>query len=224
MSLIPIHVAGGAIGILSGLVALYALKGLPLHRKSGMVFAVAMLMMSISGVAIAFGRPGAVLNVPSGLVTAYLVVTSLATVRPRSAQVQRVEAGAMWFAFLVGAGSVVAAVVSGARGKGGFAFPLLMFGAIALGAARGDSRMIRGRGLQGRERIRRHLWRMSTALAIAAGAFFLGPVRRVPEPLRLPALKLIPLLVLVTMAYWLWRYRRRRQSPEGVVIGTPEAI
>ena len=67
-----------------------------------------------------------------------------------------------------------------------------------------------GRRTQGTARLRRHLWRMCVALFIAAGSFFLGPVRRIPEPLRIPALRLIPLVVLLTMVYWLWRHRRKR--------------
>ena len=35
MSLLVLHVIGGAIAIASGLVALFALKGAQLHRKSG---------------------------------------------------------------------------------------------------------------------------------------------------------------------------------------------
>ena len=69
----------------SGFVALYAVKGGTLHRKSGMVFVCAMLVMSLSGAVMAVGRAGTALNVPAGLVTAYLVITSLATVRPPSA-------------------------------------------------------------------------------------------------------------------------------------------
>ncbi len=53
---------------------------------------------------------------------------------------------------------------------------------------------------------------MSVALFIASASFFLGPVRRIPEPLRIPALRLIPLVALLTMAYWLWRYRGRREA------------
>jgi hypothetical protein len=99
-----------------------------------------------------------------------------------------------------------------------------MFAALALSAGVGDRRMIRAGGLRGPERIRRHLWRMCTALFIAAGSFFLGPVRRIPEPLRIPALRLIPFLVLATMAYWLWRYRRKRIAPAAVNAIAPEAI
>ena len=47
MTLIPLHVIGGAIGIVSGLVALYSFKGAWLHRKSGMLFVYAMLMLSL---------------------------------------------------------------------------------------------------------------------------------------------------------------------------------
>ena len=73
MTLIPLHVIAGAIAIVSGFVALYALKGARLHRKSGTIFVYAMLVMSLSGAVMAVGRAGAAMNIPAGLVTAYLV-------------------------------------------------------------------------------------------------------------------------------------------------------
>jgi hypothetical protein len=99
-----------------------------------------------------------------------------------------------------------------------------MFGTVALLAGVGDLRMIRAGGLHGTARLKRHLWRMSTALFIAAASFFLGPVRRIPEPLRIPALRLIPLVVLVTMVYWLWRLRRKRIVRAVLGVSAPEAI
>jgi uncharacterized membrane protein len=224
MTLIPIHVIAGVIAMVSGFVALYAFKGARLHRKSGTLFVYAMLAMSLSGVVIAVGRPGAAMNIPAGLVTAYLVITSLLTVHPPSAEARRVARGAMLAAFGLGVGSIVSAAVSAGRGNIGFVFPLLMFGILALSAGVGDRRMLQAGGLEGRARIKRHLWRMCVALSIAAGSFFLGPVRRIPEPLRIPALRLIPLVVLVTMMYWLWRYRRKRASPNPVGITATEAI
>ena len=223
MTLLPVHVLGGVVGVLSGFIALYALKGGSLHRKSGMVFVYAMLVMSLTGAVVAVGRPGAAMNIPAGLITAYLVITSLATVRKPSPERDRVERAAMVAGFALGTGAGIAAIVQGALGRAQFAFPLLMFAALAVGAARGDLRMIRAGGLRGKERIRRHLWRMSTALFIAAGSFFLGPVRRIPEPLRLPLLRVIPFIVLVTMAYWLWRYRRQSPSSPVVTINATEA-
>ena len=175
VTLIPVHVIGGTIAMLSGFVALYALKGARLHRKSGTIFVYAMLVMSLSGAVIAVGRPGAAMNIPAGLVTAYLVITSLLTVRPPSARSRRVERGAMLAAFALGVASVVSAFVSAGRGNAGFVFPLLMFGGLALSAGVGDRRMLRAGGLQGAARLKRHLWRMCVALFIAAGSFFLGP-------------------------------------------------
>ena len=224
MTLIPLHVIGGAIGIVSGLVALYSLKGAWLHRKSGMLFVYAMLVLSLSGAVIAVGREGAAMNIPAGLVTAYLVITSLLTVHPPSSGSRRIERSAMLAAFALGAASVVSAMVSAAGGHAGFVVPLLMFAALALSGGVGDRRMLRAGGLQGTARLKRHLWRMCVALSIAAASFFLGPVRRIPEPLRLPALKLIPLVVLVTMAYWLWRYRRKPIARRAAGVAAPEAI
>jgi uncharacterized membrane protein len=212
MTLIPVHVLGGSVAILSGLVALFAWKGGPLHRKSGTVFVYAMLVMSLSGAIIAVGREGAAINIPAGLVTAYLIVTGLLTVRPPTERSRQLERGAMVAAFVFSVGSCLSAIVVAGSGEVGFVFPVLMFGLVALLGGIGDRRMLHAGGLQGSQRLRRHLWRMCTGLFVASGSFFLGPVRRIPEPLRMAPFRLIPLLVLVTMAYWLWRYRRKRMS------------
>ena len=221
MTLIPFHVLGGAVAILSGLTALFAGKGGLLHRRSGTVFVCAMLVMSLSGAVIAVGREGAAINIPAGLVTAYLVVTALLTVRPPSERSRNVERAAMVAAFVLSAGCLVSAIITANSGEPGFVVPVLMFGLLALFGGIGDGRMLRAGGLRGRERLRRHLWRMCTGLFVAAASFFLGPVRRIPEPLRLAPFRLIPLLVLVTMAYWLWRYRRKRTAHSA---GVAEAI
>ena len=210
MPLVALHVLAGTIAILAGAIALYSVKGLKLHRKSGIVFVYVMLVMALSGTVMAFGHPGTALNVPAGLVTAYLVITGLRTVRPRSAGSHRVDQALMLAAFAIGMGAVGFAM-SG-RVQPAMAYPLVIFALVALFAGEGDRRMIRAGGITGAARLRRHLWRMCTALFIAAGSFFLGPVRRIPEPLRSPGFRLIPIVVLVTMAWWLWRYRRKRTA------------
>lgn len=222
MILLPFHVAAGIIAVVSGFVALYVLKGDRLHRKSGMIFVSAMLVMSLSGAVMAIGGGGSALNITAGLVTAYLVITALATVRPPSAASRRVDRVAMIAAFAIGAGPVLIAISGAVRP--GVAFPLVMFGLVALFAGEGDRRMIRAGGLRGAPRLRRHLWRMCTALFIASASIFLGPVRRIPESLRTPALRFIPLVVLVTMAYWLWRYHRKPISRNVAGVSVPEAI
>ena len=113
--------------------ALYAFKGGRLHRKSGTIFAYAMLVMSLSGAVMAVGRAGAAINIPAGLVTAYLVITSLATVRPRSSGSQRLDRAAMVAAFAIGAGSLLVAIGGGAGRYGVFRSG---FGVVALFAVK----------------------------------------------------------------------------------------
>ena len=48
MSLLPIHTVAGLIAIVAGFVAVFALKGMKLHRKSGMIFVYAMVILSLS--------------------------------------------------------------------------------------------------------------------------------------------------------------------------------
>ncbi len=206
-----LHIAAGGLALLSGYVALYAAKGGTLHRRSGMVFVVAMLAMCVAGTmmtVIRWVQPA--VNVPAALLTSYLVITSLTTVRPLPRGKRWVDTGLMLVALATGLASLSFArdaltSPDGTR-QGMPAFPFLLFGSVALLAAGLDLRMIRSGGLTGAARITRHLWRMSFALFLAAMSFFLGQAKVFPEPVRIPLLLGMPIIaVLITMFYWLWR-------------------
>lgn len=213
-----VHVLAGALGLATGFVALYAAKGGRLHRRSGMLFVYAMLTMCAGGAAMAVWRGGAWsgVNARAGLLTAYLVITALTTVRPPHASVARwLDPGLLLLALSIGLISSalgVDAVVNGGSRNGVPAFPFFLFGVVGLLAGGGDLRVMRsGVPLRGAPRLARHLWRMSFALLIAAMSFFFGQAKVIPEPIRIPALLALPVLaVLVTMLYWLWRVRIRR--------------
>ena len=221
-----IHIAAGALGLVSGFIALYVTKGAALHRRAGMVFVYAMLTMSIFGTTIAAVRGVApTINVPAGLLTAYLVITGLTTVRPLAAGSRRLDIGAALLALVVGLSCLTLGFGAVARGgkSSGFAFPLFMFGTVGLLASIGDLRMMRSGALQGAARLARHLWRMSFALFIAAMSFFIGQAKVFPKPIRIMPLLALPVLaVLVTMFYWLWRVRVRRSVRGIVAVGMPE--
>ena len=88
---------------------------------------------------------------------------------------------------------------------------LFFMGTIALLAAFGDLRMIRGGALDGPRRLARHLWRMCFGLFIAAGSFLLGQMKFIPEPVRIvPLLFAVAVSPLVLLLYWMWRVRLRR--------------
>ena len=216
-----VHIVAGSLALVFGYVALYAPKGASWHRKSGMLFVHAMLVMCLFGALMAAIRGVApAVNIPAAMLTAYLVITALTTVRPPAAGARWLDPGLMLVALAVGVSSLgfgLEAVANGGTRNGIPAFPFFMFGVIGLLATAGDVRVIRSGALRGSSRIARHLWRMCFALFIAALSFFLGQAKVIPQPVRiLPLLALPVLLVLVTMLYWLWRVRVRR-SLRGIV-------
>ena len=213
-----VHIAAGTVSLLAGYVALYAPKGRRVHRRSGMAFVVAMLVMCIFGVLIAAARSVApTINIPAGVLTAYLVVTSVTTVRPLPALARWLDPALMAIALGVGATCLVfgvQAVANGGNYEGMPAFPYFMFGVVGTLGALLDLRMMRAGGLTGVRRLTRHLWRMSFALFIAAMSFFLGQADELPAAIRKPPLLALPVLaVLATMLYWLWRVRVGARAP-----------
>ena len=222
-----VHILAGGMGLISGYVALYSAKGASLHRKSGILFVYAMLAMSLLGMVIAAGRNVApAINIPAGLLTSYLVITALITVRPPMA-------GSRWLnpaLMLVALGVTVAdltftieAFANGGKRNGMPAFPFIMFGVVGLLATIGDLRMMRSGPLQGARRLARHLWRMCFALFIAAMSFFIGQAKVIPEPFRNRGLLALPVLaVLLTMFYWLWRVRRKRALQSVVAVSATQ--
>lgn len=209
MALTPVHVLAGSIGLASGAVALYALKGSRLHRKSGLVFVFAMLVMSGTGAIIAalHSKP---LSVIAGALTFYLVMTALLTIRRPASWAVSLDVGAMLMALSVGVTGIYLGLDairnSGGKIDGEPAGVAIAFGSIALLAALLDLRMLLAHGIRGAHRVARHLWRMCFALFIAAASFFLGQAQVFPEPVRHLALLAAPvILVLLLMLYWLMR-------------------
>lgn len=224
---LPVHIVAGSLALLSGFIALYTAKGLPLHRKAGMVFVVVMLTMTFTGVVIAAVRGAApALNIPAGVTTAYLVVTGLTTLRPPRVGARGLAIGAMIVGLGVGLTAFtfgLEALANGGTRKGMPAFPFFLFGFVGLLGSIGDFRMMHSGGVRGAVRLTRHLWRMSFALFIAALSFFIGQADVIPEAYRNRLVLALPVLaVLVTMLYWVWRVRFRRRLPRIVAIGAPE--
>src|SRR5688500_5462886 len=117
--LLIVHVTGAAVGLFAGMISMAAAKGGPVHRRSGMVFAIAMLTMCAAAVVIAVFRSQPI-NIVAGTLTAYLVVTALTTLRQPSRAVRRLDRGMMTLGLTAG----IAAGAIGAAG-GPFRVPLL---------------------------------------------------------------------------------------------------
>jgi hypothetical protein len=211
---IIVHVAAGGVALVAGFIALFAAKGATVHRKTGIVFVYAMIVMGLLGAAVAAAEATEI-SVVAGLVCAYLVITGMATVRPPVSNARLLNIGTMIWGLTLGTASLTLGVWSLVFATGRIdglpAQVAVMFGTVALIGGLSDIRVVRSGPLTGPSRLSRHLWRMSFALWIAAASFFFGQADELPKVLQIPALLAVPpMFTLLAMAYWMWRVRWRR--------------
>jgi uncharacterized membrane protein len=218
--MVEFHFIAGLLALLAGFFALFSRKGGYLHRRSGRLFAGAMLMMLGTAAFMAFFVVDKRSNGVGALLTIYLVLT----VTRRVDQVRGITRGLAAFAFLLGALAVVGgvqatmdptAMVDGGPSRGDF-----VTAAIAFATGASDLKMLARGSIAGAQRLIRHLWRMSFALFVATGSFFLGQAKVIPEPLRNFALLSIPVLAVpAALFYWLWRLKLRKSRGPAAVQG-----
>jgi hypothetical protein len=235
--LLPVHIAGGIVGLLSGTAALIFGKGGRRHVLAGKVFVASMLIMSAFAVYLAVlkHQPG---NIGGGILTFYLILTAWLTARRSDGQTRVYDWGLLLIPLALGALTWMGGLQkmrSPVPPEDGVPAGMNFFmGTVMLLAGAGDLRMLLGAGVRGAKRVVRHLWRMCFGLFIAAGSFFLGPSNR---PLRLlsavglgphlsPALfgtslyiflSVLPLILLIFWVFRVWlscTYRRKPTAPQ----------
>lgn len=220
--LLPIHIAAGALAIVLGFTALFVKKGGSIHRRSGMSFVYAMLVMGTTASLLEYLQRAGVANLVAALLSLYFVGTALTTVRPPSRWTRMINVAALTVAVGLALASIAGGVESvntPGLSSGGVPFRTIgvmsfILAAMLLLAAAGDVRIMRSGPLRGGRRLARHLWRMCFALFIAAGSFFSIRARVakiLPELFATGPMRTLPFIVLFgAMFYWLWRVRRPR--------------
>jgi uncharacterized membrane protein len=223
--LLPIHIVAGGLAIVLGAVALIVKKGGTIHRRSGMLFVYAMVVMGVTASILELLKSSAATSVIAPLMSVYLVGTALTTVRPASRWTRVINVAAL----TVAVGLAFVLIVGGVKGvnspglsSGGVPFRTIgvmsfILAAVLLLSATGDVRIMRSGMPRGGPRLARHLWRMCFALFIAAGSFFSireRVAKILPEPFTTGPMRALPILLLFgAMFYWLWRVRARRTLP-----------
>ncbi|MEZ5961725.1 MAG: hypothetical protein R3C30_15085 [Hyphomonadaceae bacterium] len=191
------HLLIGTLGILAALTALMSAKGRPVHRAAGFTFAVCVLVAGATAISFSFTRfaPPAVL---SSLVALYAVATSWLALRRAEPSVKRTEqalTGIIAIATLLFSLAATRAILVGIA-------PLadaLSVALVPIILLVGDVLYFRNYDERGAIRLRRHVWRMSWALAIAIRAplfelrddFSLNPLAVNYLPLLLPPLVML---------------------------------
>ncbi|PKG85176.1 hypothetical protein CXF85_06130 [Colwellia sp. 75C3] len=204
-----IHAIAGSIAILSGFSALSLRKSSKQHRTVGNVFVLAILLLGLTGIYIAYSR-SIMLSLVNGIFLCYFVGTAWMTVKRKAGTIGKFE----WIAFFVALsifGMLINFAIEASQtdsGKlNGFGPEVFYFFAtIALIAAVMDLKMIVDGGIRDSHRIVRHLWRMCFPMFMATAAFFLGQAKLLPEPVRKIEYLAIPVvIVLLSMIYWIIR-------------------
>ncbi|MGA2778401.1 MAG: hypothetical protein ABSF94_12655 [Steroidobacteraceae bacterium] len=216
-----VHVVGGAMGLVSGTVAVFAHKGGPLHRRAGTIFVVSMLVMSVLAIYLAVAEPDQLTNVFIGAFAIYLVSTGWMSVRRKAGTNGPFEKAALAIALCLCAPFVMLSFQlavgfaplfkSAVPFKGPVLVAIYSFTSILVIAAIGDARVVLGGALSGVPRISRHLWRMCLGLTLAAGSGFTnGFARLLPGPYHVPPVFFLPqFLPLVLLAFWMVRVRSK---------------
>ncbi|MFO1187106.1 MAG: hypothetical protein U1E87_06410 [Alphaproteobacteria bacterium] len=208
--LLSIHVWTGTIGLIAGTAALVFRKGSGPHRAAGAVFVSAMLLMAASATVLAIMKSNTGLAV-GGLMAFYMIATAFMSVHRREGETGAFEVGA--FAMAVGVAlSIASSAVLMATGRISAPNAYVatatygISGIMALAAA-GDLSVILRRGLTGRQRIARHLWRMCFGLFIAAGSFGAQGAKILQIPPQSAGMLIIGSMIIIftVMIYWLVR-------------------
>ncbi len=206
---VMLHFGAGITAMLSGATALIARKGERLHRAAGTVFLIAILITAATATYLSY-RVGNVGFAIGGVLVIYMIMTAWMAVRRREGHTGLFELGAFLFA---AAGSAAGFYFAFDSLRNGTAFmggiPAFSFASVVGLAAAFDLSVIVRRGISGRQRIARHLWRMHLGLFAAVGSFFPGQLQFFPvfiQKVRPIILLFIPaFLVIGLMFFWLAR-------------------
>jgi uncharacterized membrane protein len=202
-----LHAGLGALGLLTGATAALSRKGERLHRTAGATFLLSMGATAATGayLGVVTGEPG---NTVAGVVTLYLLATGWMTVRRSEGKIGVFEVAAFLFAAaaaIAGIYVAVEAVRSGSALMGGL--PYAIIASIVTLAAVADLSVLLRRGLSGRQRIARHLWRVLLGFAAAVGSFFPGQLQLFPayiQEIRPTVLLFIPFFTVIGfLVFWL---------------------
>jgi uncharacterized membrane protein len=214
------HISGGTVGLMAGTVALLTRKGGRLHRLSGNIFFVAMLVMTGIGAVVAPFIPDRVSSV-AGFMSFYLIFSGWLTVRRRREGVGALEiVGLIWAISGAAAAmflSWLAAQTPEHTLDGAPPQAFYVFVTVSTIAALADFKVILKRGITGAQRIARHVWRMCFGLFVASGSLFLGQAQVFPDWMRqlhvLPYLALAPLPFMLFWMFYVRLSKRYRGRP-----------
>jgi uncharacterized membrane protein len=213
------HATTGAIGIITGIIALIAYKGGRTHIVAGRIFVAAIVTTAVTALWLAI-KSNELGFIGAGMLVVYFMLTAWMTVKRRDNEAGWFEIGAFLVA-AAGAGLMFFAWLEARQHPALFnGLPILIFAIVAALCALGDLSVVLRRGIAGKQRIMRHLWRMHLGFFAAVGSFFPGQLEMFPawiQSIRPIILLFIPPftvagIMLVWMVYVVFSKRFARRA------------
>lgn len=214
--LLAVHIVAGLVALLAGLVAMASRKRrAALHGRAGKAFALSMIVMALSAACLTIAEPDR-LSLGAALWTVHLVLTSRSAAANPAGSTWREDrvalATGLLAALALGHGGLEAAQRPDGAFQGASVTAYAIFGSGVLLSLALDARSYLRGQLPPRQRIARHLWRMTTAYFLAATSLFLGQQDDVfPFMQGSPVLLLPPALTIAYLIWWLAKVRLARQ-------------
>lgn len=215
-----VHVLFGTLAVLSGFIAISAGKGNRRHKAAGKVYVLTMIVMAVAGALAAF-LLSQVINLFAAGLTCYLVLTAWHAAKHPIIKKDRFSVIANLFILLISisalsVGYTAMQSADGAYQSYHYAAYFFIGGVSGLAAVLDAYLLIKG-NLNTRQRLIRHIWRMTFSYFIAVGSLFTGPgASAFPDVIRESGVLSIPEpLVLLVMLYWIgktfWDGRAKKQ-------------
>ena len=207
-----VHICSGICGLFSGAAAVALRKGSRRHALAGNIFVVSMMSLAATGVYLALlkGQPGNVLGGSFHLLSGSHRLDDGAPPKPadRHIRLARPAHRSLGRDRVHHLRHSKPPPVPTACIAANPCWPVLLPGFGCVVALAGDIRMLVRGGIDGTQRLARHLWRMCFALFVASGSIFLARQHLFPAVMRTTgALYLLTFLPLLLMIFWLIRVR-----------------
>jgi uncharacterized membrane protein len=202
------HIIGGALGLLTGLIASLTKKGGFLHRRSGRVFMISMFACyGIGAIVAPFLTVGQRPNFVAAILALYLLASGIQAAKLKSYTATKFNLVGLIVSFAVALMGIIFMYMASQSDTGTVdgspAGAFVLFVIAGSFAFIGELRVLLIKKLSAQGRVYRHLWRMCFSFFIASGSLFGGQPQVFPDWFNaspLPALcAAFPLFVLI---YW----------------------
>ena len=208
-ALLILHIIGGTIGLLSGLLNLILKKGDKRHKAIGTIFFYALMTAGFSSLVLSVMHPNHFMFIV-GVFTLYMVSTGR---RYIYLKIIGTEEKAKLFDFIITYTMMITGILFIALGilnlvkSNTFGIVFIVFGIISLGFVRADLKNYKGKSVIKNYWLTAHLQRMTGGFIAALTAFLVVNAKYFPHQIPLVLYWLLPTFILVPfIVKWSRRY------------------